>query len=70
MNRQQRLTMADAASQRAADLARRAQAAAERSGQAVDLAAAGSLWADITRSHAAIAAVLPADVEDETEETD
>jgi hypothetical protein len=62
MTREQRLTMADAAATRAATLARDAETAArstEFRHKAVPLAAAGALWADVARSHAAIAAVLP-----------
>ena len=64
MNREQRLTMADAAATRAAILARHAESAAHtddpnRRHKAQPLAAAGALWADVARAHAAIAAVLP-----------
>jgi hypothetical protein len=62
VTREQRLTMADAAATRAAGLARDAEAAArsyDRRSQAEPLAAAGSLWADVARAHAAIAAALP-----------
>jgi diacylglycerol kinase len=65
MTREQRLTMADTASQRAADLARKAQGVAERSGQAADLAAAGVLWTLVAQTHTGIASLLPS-----TEETD
>ncbi|WP_371670015.1 hypothetical protein OG985_21670 [Streptomyces sp. NBC_00289] len=70
MDRTQRLTMADAATTRAAALARDAEVAAqssERRHQAAPLAAAGALWADIARTHVAIAAALP---ETETEDAD
>ena len=62
MNRQQRLTMADAAVSRAASLARDAQQAAEHNDyrhKAAPLAAAGALWAEVAKAHAAIAAALP-----------
>ncbi|MEU8717496.1 hypothetical protein [Streptomyces sp. NPDC048663] len=65
MNRQQRLTMADTATVRAAGLARKAQAEAEKTGNAANLAAAGSLWALIAQAHTSIAALLQP-----TEETD
>ncbi len=62
MTREQRLTMAAAATTRAARLASDAEDAArsihDRT-KAAPLAAAGALWADIARSHAAIAAALP-----------
>lgn len=62
MNREQRLTMADAAVERAAKLARDAERnATDYPHRATPLAAAGALWADIARAHAAIAATLPAD---------
>jgi len=62
MTRAQRLTMAAAAATKAAGLAADAEAAARSShshDQAAPLAAAGSLWADVARAHAAIAAALP-----------
>ncbi|MFF7982303.1 hypothetical protein ACFZDK_24765 [Streptomyces sp. NPDC007901] len=59
MTREHRLTMANAAATRAAGLARQAQAAAEKSGNAADLAAAGSLWALVAQAHAGIANLLP-----------
>ncbi|KUN91887.1 hypothetical protein [Streptomyces caeruleatus] len=68
MTREQRLTMADIATTRAAGLAREAEDAARSLNSrhhAAPLAAAGALWADLARAHAAIAAVLP-----ETEPTD
>jgi hypothetical protein len=70
MNREQRLTMADAAATRAASLARDVQAAAEAGdslGRVPRLAAAGALWADVARAHAAIAAALPETVDENTE---
>ena len=62
MNRQQRLTMADAAATRAASLARAAEDYARHTDythKAAPLAAAGALWADVAKAHAAIAAALP-----------
>ncbi|MDX3068810.1 hypothetical protein PV518_42850 [Streptomyces sp. ND04-05B] len=62
MNREQRLTMADEATTKAANLARDAEDAARgfhNRDKAEPLAAVGALWADIARSHAAIAATLP-----------
>lgn len=64
MTREQRLTLADAATSRAAALARDAEGYARsheshHRGKAEPLAAAGALWADLARAHAAIAAVLP-----------
>ncbi|MBP5876736.1 hypothetical protein F3K37_20230 [Streptomyces sp. LBUM 1477] len=61
MNREQRLAMADAATTRAAGLAREAEDAAHdfhNHNKAAPLAAVGALWADIARTNAAIAAVL------------
>lgn len=60
MNRAERLTMADAANNRAAALAREAERAARGDARntAAALAAAGGLWADIARSHAAIALAI------------
>ncbi|MFM9594016.1 hypothetical protein ACKI1O_32090 [Streptomyces scabiei] len=61
MNREQRLTMADAATTRAATLAREAEDAAHSfhdRDKTERLAAAGALWADIARAHAAIAAAM------------
>jgi hypothetical protein len=62
LNREQRLTMAEAAVSRAATLARDAERAARGDARAlaVPLAAAGSLWADIASAHADIAAALEA----------
>lgn len=68
MTREQRLTMANAAATRAASLACDAEDAARSfhdRHKAEPLAAAGGLWADVARAHAAIAAVLP-----ETESAD
>ena len=68
VNRQQRLTMADAAVTRAASNARDAERYArmdDHRHKTGPLAAAGSLWADVARAHAAIAQALP-----ETEDTD
>ncbi|MEU3546296.1 hypothetical protein [Streptomyces longwoodensis] len=68
MDRNERLTLAQAALQRAAGLARDAEDAARSThfrDKAAPLAAAGTAWAEIARSHAALAAVLP-----ETEPTD
>lgn len=62
MNRKQRLTMADAAVSRAASLARDAEKYAtgpDHPHKVAPLAAAGALWADIARAHAAIAEALP-----------
>lgn len=70
MNRQQRLTMADAAVSRAASLARDAEKYAthpDYTHKAAPIAAAGALWADVARAHAAIAAVLPETVTETTE---
>lgn len=72
MTREQRLTMADAAATRAAYLARDAESHARSDEshhwpKAERLAAAGAVWADIARAHAAIAAALP---ETETETAD
>jgi hypothetical protein len=61
LNREQRLTMAEAAVSRAATLARDAERAARGDARALaePLAAAGSLWADVATAHSAIAAALP-----------
>lgn len=61
MTREERLTMADAAVTRAAKLARQAETAAlgDARSIAVPLSAAGQLWADVARAHAAIADALP-----------
>ena len=72
MNREKHLQLADAAVTRAERLAGHAEKAAHSSDpnhhiQTGRLAEAGALWADIARSHAAIAAALP---EAETEDTD
>lgn len=61
MTREERLTMADEATTKAANLARDAEDAARgihNREKAAPLAAVGALWADIARSHAAIAAAL------------
>ncbi|MGW4434707.1 hypothetical protein ACWELO_02810 [Streptomyces sp. NPDC004596] len=58
MTRSQRLTMADAALQRAAALARDAETRARHEDtrhEAAPLAAVGALWADIARTHTALA---------------
>ncbi|WP_406168364.1 hypothetical protein [Streptomyces sp. NBC_00996] len=63
MNRQTYLTRAEAAVERAASLARDAEKYARSEdyrSKAVPYAAAGALWADMTRSHAAIAQAMPA----------
>ena len=68
MNRQLALTLADEAASRATALARQAQRAVDNGdsmGQLPSLAAAGSLWADVARAQAAIAAAMT-----ETEGTD
>ena len=62
MNRQTYLTRAEAAVERAAALAREAELAANSQDyrhKAAPFAAAGALWADIARSHAAIAQAMP-----------
>lgn len=59
MNRTQHLALADAAMVRAERLADHAENAAHSNDnrhKAAPLAAAGALWADIARTHAAIAA--------------
>jgi hypothetical protein len=60
VTREERLTMADAANTRAATLARDAERAARGDARALaePLAAAGVLWAQIARSHAAIAQAM------------
>lgn len=63
MTREQRLTMADEAATKAARLARDAESYAHINDshhrqKAEALAAIGSLWADIARAHAAIAAAM------------
>jgi hypothetical protein len=70
MNRKQRLTMADAAATRAASLAREAEKYAthpDYTHKAAPLAAAGALWAEVAKVHAAIAAVLPETVDEKPE---
>ncbi|MDX3777754.1 hypothetical protein [Streptomyces europaeiscabiei] len=62
MTREERLTMADEATAKASNLARDAEDAARdfhNREKAAPLAAVGVLWADIARTHAAIAAALP-----------
>lgn len=61
LTRAQRLTLAETAVSRATTLAQDAERAARGDARAlaVPLAAAGSLWADVARSHADIAAALP-----------
>ncbi|MEU5112037.1 hypothetical protein AB0G64_11090 [Streptomyces longwoodensis] len=68
MDRNERLTLAQAAMERAAGLARDAEDAARSThfrDKAEPFAAASAAWAEVARSHAALAAVLP-----ETEPTD
>lgn len=68
MNRDERLTMANTAMDKATQLARDAEfhARSHESRQRTQpLAAAGALWVDIARAHADIATLLP-----ETEDTD
>lgn len=63
MTREERLTMANAAVERAAGLARDAEIHARHSEsrhRTQPLAAAGALWADIARIHTDIARLLPA----------
>lgn len=67
MNRQLTLTLAAEAASHATALARQAQRAVDNGdsqGQVPRLAAAGSLWAEVAKAQAAIAAALP-----ETEDT-
>jgi hypothetical protein len=62
VTREERLTMADEATAKASNLARDAEDAARdfhNREKAAPLAVVGALWADIARSHAAIAALLP-----------
>ena len=62
MNREQRLAMADDAMTRATSNARDAERYArtdDHGHKTGPLAAAGALWADIARTHAAIAQALP-----------
>lgn len=64
MTREQRLTMADAATTRAATLASEAEDAArhpDHQRKVQPLATAGALWADVARAHAAIAAAMTAE---------
>jgi hypothetical protein len=60
LTREQRLTLADAAIDRATTLARDAERAARGDARAIaaPLAAAGGLWAQVADSHAAIAAAM------------
>ncbi|MFJ8027435.1 hypothetical protein [Streptomyces sp. NPDC096311] len=70
MTREQRLTMANAAMERAADLARDAELHARHSEsrhRAQPLAAAGALWVAIARGHADIAVLLPEDAQEDTD---
>ncbi|WP_405671460.1 hypothetical protein [Streptomyces sp. NBC_01530] len=62
MNRTKHLDLADAAVRRAENLAgdiERAAAGGDSQGKVPRLAAAGALWADVARAHAAIAAATP-----------
>ena len=68
MDRAQHLALADKAMIRAENLADHAENAAhsnDRQAKVAPFAAAGALWVDIARTHAAIAATKP-----ETETTD
>lgn len=68
MTREQCLTMAAAAATRAAALAEEAERVARHNDfrpKTSAFAAAGALWADVARAHAAIAQALP-----ETENAD
>lgn len=70
MNREQALREALIAAGNAKDLARRAEASSDhldRKYLTPNFAAAGALWADVSRAYTAIAAELPA-VPDETTE--
>jgi hypothetical protein len=60
VNREAHLKLADAAIERAASIAREAEHAAKGDARhkAQPLAAASAAWADIARSHAAVAAAL------------
>ncbi|MFE7856043.1 hypothetical protein [Streptomyces sp. NPDC057403] len=65
MNRDQHLKLADKAVTRAEQLAGDAtRYSADHPHKVPALAAAGSLWADIARAHAAIAAAKPETTED------
>ncbi len=73
MDHSKHLALADAAVCRAERLAGDAERAAYSNDphirpQAQALAAAGALWSDVARTHAAIAAVLPADTQDAEED--
>ncbi|MEU1194941.1 hypothetical protein ABZ446_01800 [Streptomyces sp. NPDC005813] len=61
MDRAKHLKLADAALTKAENLAGDAERAARGDARAVavPLSAAGQLWADVARAHAAIARVLP-----------
>ncbi|MGW2232515.1 hypothetical protein [Streptomyces sp. NPDC001759] len=60
MNREQHLKLADAAVTRAEQLAGDAErCSADYPHKVAPLAAAGALWADIARAHAAIADATP-----------
>nr|WSY53822.1 hypothetical protein OG999_29385 [Streptomyces sp. NBC_00886] len=62
MDRAQHLSLADSAVRRAENLAGDAERYATGNDylhKVAPLAAAGALWADIARAHAAVAAVLP-----------
>lgn len=64
---QQYVRLAWDAASKAAQLAEHAENAARQRGkqdQVAPLAAAGALWADVARSYAAIATVLPDGIED------
>ncbi len=70
---QQYVRLAWNAASKAAELAKHAEAAAhhsDRQEQAPAFAAAGALWADVSRSYAAIAAVLPQDADQDAEDAD
>jgi len=73
MNRQQHLKLADAAVTRAERLAGDAERYVTSSDpnrylQVQRYAEAAAVWADISRTHAAIAAVLPETVDDQQED--
>lgn len=62
MTREEALDQARTAARRAAVLAGHAEGAAhnrDRHHEAAPFAAAGALWADVARAHAAIAAAIP-----------
>jgi hypothetical protein len=63
VDRTENLIAANTAARRATALARDAESSARHSGtdqRTAALAAAGALWAQVARTHAAIAAALPA----------